>query len=123
MITKKEIALQFLNLASKGKSREAFSLYVGNGFKHHNVYFKGDGETLMLAMEEAAKSNPDKIFLVQRALQDGDSVAVHSWVKQKPGELGYAVIHIFKFDAEKIIELWDFGQAVPEDMVNENGMF
>ncbi len=23
----------------------------------------------------------------------------------------------------KIAELWDFGQAVPENMINENGMF
>jgi predicted SnoaL-like aldol condensation-catalyzing enzyme len=123
MTSKKEIAQDFLRLAAKGHSREAFRLYVGQGFKHHNVYFKGDGDTLMTAMEEAAKKNPDKIFEVQRVLQDGDLVAVHSRVRQKPDDLGAAVIHIFRFDSDKIVELWDFGQAVPEDIVNENGMF
>lgn len=117
------MALDFLRLAAKGDSREAFNLYVGPGFKHHNVYFKGDAETLMLAMEESARMNPDKVFTVHRALEDGDLVAVHSHVRQNPGELGYAVVHIFRFEGDKIAEAWDFGQAVPEDLVNENGMF
>ena len=121
--TCKEIALDFLYLAAKGDSREAFSRYVGKNFKHHNVYFKGDAETLMTAMEESAKQIPDKIFEVKRALEDNDLVAVHSHVRLTPESLGYAVMHIFRFDEGKIAELWDFGQEVPANMVNENGMF
>lgn len=122
-MTKKEIAKDFLTLASSGQSRKAFELYVSDNFKHHNVWFKGDGETLMTAMEENAKKTPVKVFEIQRALEDGDLVAVHSHVKPTPNDLGAAVIHIFKFDNDKISELWDFGQAVPENMINENGMF
>ncbi|MFT4031512.1 MAG: nuclear transport factor 2 family protein [Siphonobacter sp.] len=122
-MTKKEIAQDFLKLASKGQSRKAFELYVSDDFKHHNVWFKGDGETLMIAMEENAKKTPDKVFEIQRALEDGDLVAVHSHIRPTPNDLGVAVMHIFKFDNDKIVELWDFGQAVPENMINENGMF
>lgn len=121
--TYKDIALDFLYLAAKGDSREAFSKYVSENFKHHNVYFKGDAETLMTAMEENARQVPDKTFEVKRALEDGDLVAVHSHVRPAPDSLGYVVMHIFRFEAGKIAELWDFGQAVPEDMLNENGMF
>lgn len=123
MKTKKECALHFLELAAKGDSRKAFGLYMTSHFKHHNVYFPGDSETIMLAMEDSAKYNPDKIFEVQRALEDGDLVAVHSRVRQSPEELGYAVMHIFRFEGNKIAEMWDFGQEVPENMINENGMF
>jgi len=124
MATKKEIAQHFLSLCAKGDSRKAFGLYVSQDFKHHNVYFKGDAETLMLAMEESAKTNPDKIFTMLRALEDGNLVAVHSHIVQQPGELGYAVMHILRFDENnKIVEAWDFGQEVPADCVNENGMF
>jgi predicted SnoaL-like aldol condensation-catalyzing enzyme len=119
----KQMATDFLMLASKGDSREAFNKYVGKNFKHHNVYFKGDAESLMTAMEENAKKNPAKIFEIQRSLQDGDLVAVHSYVRQKPGDPGAAVVHIFRFENDKIVELWDFGQAVPLETVNENGMF
>lgn len=122
-MTKKEIAQDFLKLASKGQSRKAFGLYVADTFKHHNAYFKGDRHTLMTAMEENAVKNPNKNFEIQRALEDGDLVAVHSRVQLQQGNLELAVIHIFKFDQDKIVELWDFGQPVPADMVNENGMF
>jgi predicted SnoaL-like aldol condensation-catalyzing enzyme len=121
--TNKERAQEFLKLAAKGQSREAFNLYVGAGFKHHNVFFKGDAETLMLAMEANAANSPDKVFEIQRTLQDGDLVAVHSHVRQRPNELGAALIHIFRFVDDKIVELWDFGQTVPSNVINEYGMF
>ena len=123
MENKKEKAQKFLKLAAKGKSREAFKLYVGKNFKHHNVYFKGDAVTLMTAMEEDAKINPDKIFEIQRALEDGDLVAVHSRFRQNSSDLDWAVMHIFRFGKNKIVELWDFAQAAPAEMINENGMF
>lgn len=123
MPTKKESAQHFLKLASAGKSKEAFGLYVANDFKHHNVYFKGDANTLMTAIEEDAKMNPDKIFEIQRALEDGDLVAVHSRFRQNQNDTDYSVMHIFRFEGDKVVELWDFAQAVPADMINENGMF
>jgi len=123
MSTKKEIVRDFLMLAVQGKSREAFNLYVGKSFKHHNAYFKGDTETIITAMEESAEEVPNKIFEIQRILHDGDLVAAHSRIIQSQFGIDMAVMHIFRFEADKIVELWDFGQAVPEDCVNENGMF
>ena len=86
-MTKKEIAQHFLKLASSGQPRKAFELYVSDHFKHHNAYYKGDRETLMLAMEQAHKESPNKIFEIQRALEDDLLVAVHSRVQQE-GEGG-----------------------------------
>ena len=119
----KQIASDFLMLASKRRAREAFNKYVGRNFKHHNIYFKGDGESLMTAMEDNAKKHPEKIFEIKRALQEGDLVTIHSHVRQKPGDPGAAVVHIFRFENDKVAELWDLGQAVPLETVNENGMF
>ncbi|MBM4170233.1 MAG: nuclear transport factor 2 family protein [Ignavibacteria bacterium] len=120
---RKHIALNFLTLSAKGESRKAFGLYVGQGFKHHNAYYKGDAESLMTAMEENAKANPEKVFDSKCVVEDGDLVAVHSHIKQTPVDLGDAVVHIFRFEGDKIVELWDLGQTVPADSVNENGMF
>jgi predicted SnoaL-like aldol condensation-catalyzing enzyme len=119
----KEIAVHFLKLSAKGQSRQAFALYVWEEFKHHNAHFKGDAETLMIAMEDNARKNPDKTLDIQRTLHDGNLVAVHSHVRQHPGDPGVALIHIFRFEGGKIAELWDFGQAVPTEMINEHGMF
>jgi predicted SnoaL-like aldol condensation-catalyzing enzyme len=122
-MTKKEIAQDFLKLAAHGHSHEAFRLHVGKNFKHHNAYFKGDADTLMLAMEESSRTNPNKIFKIHHVLEDDKFVAVHSHLKQTPVDLGFAVVHLFKFKADKIVELWDLGQPVPSKAINENGMF
>ena len=119
----KPIAVDFLMLASKGNSREAFHKYVSKNFKHHNIYFKGDGESLMNAMEDAAAKSPNKVFNIKRVLEDGNLVAVHSHVSKNSDDPGAAVIHIFRFEDGKITELWDFGQPVPAATINENGMF
>jgi predicted SnoaL-like aldol condensation-catalyzing enzyme len=40
-----------------------------------------------------------------------------------PGESGVAVVHIFRFQGDRIAELWDIGQPVPQDSPNQAGMF
>jgi predicted SnoaL-like aldol condensation-catalyzing enzyme len=98
-------------------------MHVGVGFRHHNPFFSAGPEALMAAMEENVAKNPDKVLDVQRALEDGDLVAVHSRVRQRPEERGAAVVHIFRFDGDRIVELWDVGQPVPETSPNDHGMF
>jgi predicted SnoaL-like aldol condensation-catalyzing enzyme len=122
-VSLKEKAVSFLQLVASGKVREAYHTYIGPDFCHHNPYFRGDADSLMLAMEENAALNPHKVLEVKLAIQERDTVAVHSHVKQNPEDLGGAVVHIFRFQDNQIVELWDIGQPIPEDSPNENGMF
>ncbi|MGD6846600.1 nuclear transport factor 2 family protein [Rossellomorea aquimaris] len=122
-LTIKERAVSFLELVASGNVREAYESHASPDFRHHNPYFPGDADSLMSAMEENAAGNPDKILEVKRAIQEGDTVAVHSHVRQNPEDLGGAVVHIFRFQDDRIVELWDVGQAIPEDSPNENGVF
>jgi predicted SnoaL-like aldol condensation-catalyzing enzyme len=119
----KESAVAFLNAVAAGQVREAYARYVGSGFKHHNPFFRGDAASLMEAMEQNAKKNPSKVLEVHTAIEEGNRVAVFSRVRQKPGDRGGAVVHLFRFEGERIVEFWDIGQAVPEESVNENGVF
>ena len=119
----KEAAKVFLTLVAAGKVSEAFERHVGTGFRHHNPYFRGNAASLKEAMQTNATKNPEKVLEIQRALQDGCEVAVFSRVRQHPNDRGGAVVHIFRFEGDRIVEFWDIGQAIPEDSVNENGMF
>ncbi|OUQ88650.1 polyketide cyclase [Brevibacillus brevis] len=121
--TLKENAVSFLQLVASGNVREAYQRYTGPNFRHHNPFFRGDAHSLMLAMEENAAQNPHKVLEVKRAIEEGDIVAVHSHVKQNQEDLGGAVVHIFRFHNDQIVELWDVGQPIPADSPNENGMF
>lgn len=118
-----EIAVSFLKLAASGKVREAYNKCVSLDFRHHNPYFRGDRESLMFAMEENAAKNPSKKLEIKLTLEDRNMVVTYSRVQQNPGDPGIAVVHIFRFEGDHIIEMWDIGQAVPEASPNENGMF
>ena len=74
-------------------------------------------------MKENARKNPANVLEVQRAIAEDEFVVTHSHVRQNPNELGAAVVHIFRFDKGRIVELWDLGQPVPEQSPSENGMF
>ena len=119
----KNAAVSFLKMAASGKVQEAYSKFVGPNFRHHNPYFEGSAESLQAGMEENASQNPDKVLDVKRVIAEGELVAVHSHVQQKPGERGAAVIHIFRFENDHIVELWDLGQPVQDESPNQFGMF
>lgn len=121
--TLKEKAVSFLQLAASREVREAYDRFTGPDFRHHNPFFRGDADSLMLAMEENAIKNPQKVLEVKRVIEDGDIVAVHSHVKQNQDDIGVAVVHIFRFHNDLIVELWDVGQPIPENSPNENGAF
>lgn len=122
-LSHKEQAVSFLQLVASGKVREAYKRHIGISFCHHNPFFQGDADSLMLAMEENAANNPNKTLEVKHAIEEGEMVAVHSHVKQDSKDIGVAVVHIFRFQDKRIVELWDVGQAIPENTPNENGMF
>jgi predicted SnoaL-like aldol condensation-catalyzing enzyme len=122
-MNKKEMAISFLRLASSGNVREAYNTYIHPQFRHHNPYFPGDRASLLAAMEENAATFPQKEFEAVRALEDGDLVAVHGRVRLTPSSPWIALIHIFRFQDNQIIEEWEAGQEVPKESPNKNGVF
>ena len=122
-MTLKEIGQDFLILCAFGNPKKAFEFYVHKNFKHHNAYFKGDANSLMTAMDDSAKQNPNRAFDIKQIIEEENKVVFHSFIKQTNNDLGMAVIHILKFSENKIIEMWDLAQPIPENLVNENGMF
>jgi predicted SnoaL-like aldol condensation-catalyzing enzyme len=119
----KTIAVSFLRLVASGEIADAYDHYVAQDFRHHNPLFRGDRTSLMKAMEENAAQSPNKALDVKRTLEDGNYVIVHSHIRQSSKDHGAAAVHIFRFDGDRIAELWDIGQPIPQDSPNENGVF
>ncbi len=119
----KDKAVSFLKMASNGNVQEAYSKFIGAGFKHHNPFLEGSAGSLQAGMEENARQNPEKALEVKRVIAEGDFVVTHSHVQQKPGDRGAVVVHIFRFVGGRIVELWDVGQPVPEQSSNQYGIF
>lgn len=121
--SKKDNAIAFLKLAASGKLDEAYDNYIAPNLRHHNAYFAGDAESLKNGMAEAHKKFPDTTLEVQHSWEDDDLVAVHSRVSHGSDQPDIAVVHMFRFEGDKIAELWDVGMEAPKDSPNENGLF
>lgn len=120
-MTNKERAEAFLKMAGMGEVRAAYEKFIDPNFIHHNQYFKGDRESLMLAMEAAHKDSPNKSIDIKNTYEDGSTVMTHSLVSQKDQDI--AVLHIFRFSGDKVVELWDLGQIIDKNSPNTNGLF
>ena len=116
-------AESFLKLVSSGEVRKAYDTYIDKGFRHHNAYFSADAQSLMKGMEDNARQNPQKQIEIKQTIEEGDRVAVFSHVRHNPAEPGYALVHIFRFAGDRIVEMWDVAQEVPASSPNANGMF
>jgi predicted SnoaL-like aldol condensation-catalyzing enzyme len=122
-MTNKEAATTFLQMTAAGQVEEAFERFAGPQFRHHNPHFAGDAASIKAGMLENAARFPQMSFEVQRSLADGPLVAVHSRASMQPGGPGIAIVHILRFEGDRIVEMWDVGQAQPDPMLNQYGMF
>ena len=122
--SRKEKAVSFLKLASSGQVDQAYGdAYLADDFRHHNPRFPGETDALAKAIQQNAEEHPDGVYEIQRALEDGDLVAVHARTRLDPGGPELAAVHIFRFENGRIAELWDVVAPVPEDSPNKNGAF
>lgn len=121
--TQKESAVDFLNLVVAGNIDEAYDNYVNMHGRHHNVYYASDFSSLKQGMIENHAQFPSKRLMVKNVLGDGNLVAVHSNIIMKEGEPGISVVHLFRFENGKIVEMWDVAQTVPANSPNLIGPF
>lgn len=115
--------MQFLQLVVSGRIDEAYQMHIDMNGKHHNPFFPAGFPALKRGMIENHAQFPTKQLVVKNVLGDGDMVAVHSHIVLRPGEPGIAAVHLFRFQDNRIVEMWDCGQPVPADSPNSDEMF
>jgi len=119
----KEAAVQFLQLVTEGRIDKAYQMYADMAGRHHNAYYPAGFPALQKGMIENQAQFPNKQFTIKHVLGEGDLVAVHSHVVLTPAEPGFSMVHLLRFQGNKIVEMWDVGQAVPKDSPNKDGAF
>jgi predicted SnoaL-like aldol condensation-catalyzing enzyme len=119
---RKAMALEFLRRARAG-DRAGAEQMVTAGARHHNPYFKAGMSTLLHAIVAASQAMPESTFDAKHVVSEGDYVVIHSHVRHKPNDTGIAVVHILRFEGDRIAEFWDIGQQIPADNPNADGMF
>lgn len=119
----KYTAVQFLQLVVLGRIDEAYEKYVDMESKHHNLFFPAGFPELRKAMIENHIRFPNKQLKIKNLLGDGDLVAVHSHILPLPDGTGISTVHLFRFQDNRIVEMWDIGQPVPADSPNKDGAY
>ena len=119
----KQLAVAFLELVVARKIDEAYAKYVDMKGKHHNVYFPAGFSALRQGMIDAHTQFPNTQLSIKHVISEGDLVAVHSHVMHKPGDAGVSVVHLFRIKKNKIVEMWDVGQQLPDKLLNKDGAF
>lgn len=89
----------------------------------HNPTVVTGPEGLKGVLDRARVQAPHAQHHIKRVFVDGDHVIAHVHLIMHPGELGRAVVDIFRIEGGKIAEHWDVAQPVPEHPANDNGMF
>ncbi len=120
---RKATAVEFLQMVIAGRIAEAYEKHVDMLGKHHNPFFPAGFPALRDAMVENHLKFPGKQLKVKNVLGDGTLIAVHSRLVIGLGEPEMAVVHIFRFEGERIVEMWDCGQMLPADSPNRDGAF
>jgi len=97
--------------------------FFTSGYIQHNPTVVSGPEGLKGLLDRARVQSPHAEHRVKRVFADGDYVIAHVHVIINPGELGRAVVDIFRIQDGKIAEHWDVAQPVPESSANTNTMF
>ena len=122
-MTTKEIAIAFLTQIIEGNIDSAFEKYTSIDFKHHNVYFKEDADSIIVGMKENHQQFPNKTINLHSVFEIDDKIITHAFLSLGSGNPGVQLIHIFKFENDKIKEMWDCAQPLPPTSPNTLGAF
>lgn len=122
--TPREVATEFFDaFYVKKQPRKAFETWVIPEYVQHNPLAATGRAPAIAFLEPFFESTPGASYSIKRMLVDGDLVAVHSHLKMTPDDRGMAVVDIVRVENCKIVEHWDVIQPVPEQALNDNGMF
>ena len=129
ILDRKNIINEYFRLVGTGMFKEGLRFFA-HECKTHNPFVVGGMGTLTDAMIAASKnitaqsSQPE--FIIKHLLADGDLVAVHTQLlnsKSNPSEGGLRQVHLFRFEADKIVEYWDITRQILPSMPNASGAF
>jgi predicted SnoaL-like aldol condensation-catalyzing enzyme len=97
--------------------------FFTSDYIQHNPTVVTGPQGLKAVLDRARVQSPLAEHRIKRVFVDGDYVIAHVHLILHPGELGRAVVDIFRIQDGKIAEHWDVAQPVPEKPANDNGMF
>jgi predicted SnoaL-like aldol condensation-catalyzing enzyme len=119
----KRTVLAFYEAGLNRKDFGAASALIGPRYVQHNPLIADGVDGFEAFVAYLRETFPGLRAEVKRIFAEGDFVVAHVHGVRVPGQLGSAIVDIFRLEDGRIVEHWDVMQPVPEDAKNPNGMF
>lgn len=97
--------------------------FISPDYIQHSSLAEPTVAALKAFLDRVREESPDATQTIHRSFVDGDHVVIHTHVVRWPGDPGLAVVDIFRVANGMIVEHWDVIQLVPENPINDKGMF
>jgi predicted SnoaL-like aldol condensation-catalyzing enzyme len=117
------IVLRYLRGLTGKHDLSAVDRYVAPSLYQHDPTIADGAAATRKAYADLFAAYPQYAASVAKVVAEGDFVAVHTHVRDAPGDLGTSVYEIFRVQHSKIVEHWSVTQDVPATSVNGNSMF
>ena len=120
----KALVLAFYQQAfNDNQPEQAAANYLGATYTQHNPGAPDGAEGFVGYVHWLRGQFPDLHLDIKRSIAEDDLVVTHSNLHLKPGDLGMAVVDLWRVAAGRIVEHWDVVQEIPEQSANDNTMF
>jgi predicted SnoaL-like aldol condensation-catalyzing enzyme len=100
---------------------QAVAKYIGANYRQHNPNAADGPDGILAYATGYLKANPNMRMEFKRIIAEGDLVAVHSFLKPNSGDLGRAVVDIFRVEDGKLVEHWDVIQDEATEEQSKSG--
>ena len=119
----RKLVVDFYNEVFTQHNLDVINKLVAEDYIQHSPKISNGRDTFINALKDRIAQNPQRQNKIIRSVAAGDMVWLHVHSKEKPEDLGRAIVDLFRVKDGKIIEHWDVIQPIPETSNNENTMF
>lgn len=120
----KQAVLDFYETGLNQKDFHAAAKLIGDTYTQHNPRIADGIDGFEEFVATIRQDFPDLKAEVKHLFADGDYVIAHVHGVRVPGQVGTAIVDIFRLDENgRIVEHWDVMQPIPDTAANSNGMF
>lgn len=123
-MTNKDLIRKLYEVVFNGHDLSRAAEFIQEDYIQHNPGTKTGLKGFVDAFRDGMfQKNPNFQFEIKHLIEEEDFVVVHGHAIPKPGDIGVAVMDMYRIENGKVAEHWDIIQAIPAKLAHDNGMF
>lgn len=117
-----DIVKEYVDVVINGRQIDRIDEFIAEDLIQRNPNLPNGREPLREFWTGMTTANPEFNVDVVRIISEGDLVVEHSVARLKAGDVGFAVVDIYRVEDGLIVEHWDVLQEMPEETASGNHM-